>query len=414
MNTIKNKNILISGASIAGPALAHWLSHYGFHPTVIEKTPELRDGGYKVDIRGVAIEVVERMGLISDIRRASTDMRGATYVDRNNKPIATMPAEFFNARVDGDDEILRGDLARILYERTHHDVEYIFGDSITAIDQDHNGVKVTFERGAPRTFDLVVGADGLHSNVRALTFGDESQFIRHLGAYVSIFTTPNDLNLDHWELYYNSPGKFVSIYSAQKNAEARGFFMFKSPPLLYDRHDNNEQKRLLANMFAGDRWQIPRLLETVWDAPDFYFDSISQIQMERWSTDRAVLLGDAAYCGSPASGQGTSMALVGAYVLAGELAVAAGDYRMAFARYESAMRSYVQVNQALASAVRDFVPETETQIWFRLQILRLLPYLPGMMDLFMKTFQLDTQRAARAITLKDYQTMAREEFLGIK
>jgi 2-polyprenyl-6-methoxyphenol hydroxylase-like FAD-dependent oxidoreductase len=399
---IKNRNVLISGASIAGPALAYWLSRYGFTPTVVERAPALREGGYKVDIRGVAINVCERMGILDDIRRASTNMQGATYVNDANKPIATMPADIFNGRVEGEDEIMRGDLARILYERTHHDVEYIFGDSITSLEQGEDGVRVTFEHSAPRTFDLVVGADGLHSNVRALTFGDEAQFTRHLGAYISIFTTPNDLKLDHWELYHNDPGKLVCIYSTGEKAEARCFFLFNSPPLHYDYRDSRQQKKLLAEKFAGDGWQIPKLLKTSWDAPDFYFDSISLVEMERWSSGRVVLLGDAAYCASPLSGQGTALALVGAYVLAGELAAAQGDYQTAFAHYESEMRGYVQANQQFADgAIKTFAPQSQMQIWFRNQMMRILPYLPWKGLIVGKITQ-EIQRAANAITLKDY------------
>ncbi len=398
---ITNKNILISGASIAGPALAYCLKRYGFHPTIVEQAPALREGGYKVDIRGAAVDVAQRMGIMDDIRRFSTDMRGATYVDDANKPIATMPADFFNGRVEGEDEIMRGDLSRILYERTRNDVEYIFGDSITSIEQGDDGVRVTFEHSAPRTFDLVVGADGLHSNVRALTFGDESQFTRFLGAY--IFTTPNDLQLDHWELYHNAPGKLVCIYSLRKDTEARCFFLFNSPQLHYDYHDSRQPKKLLAEKFAGDGWQIPKLLKTAWDAPDFYFDSISLIEMERWSSGRTVLLGDAAYCASPLSGQGTGLALVGAYVLAGELAVAQGDYQTAFARYESEMRGYVQANQQFAAkAVKEFTPQTRMQHWFRNLMLRILPYMPWK-DLIAKKIMEDLQQATNAITLKNYQ-----------
>jgi 2-polyprenyl-6-methoxyphenol hydroxylase-like FAD-dependent oxidoreductase len=369
---------------------------------VVEQAPVLREGGYKVDIRGVAVDVAERMGIMDDIRRASTNMRGGTFVNRSNKPVVTMPADFFNGREGRDDEIMRADLSHILYERTRRRVEYLFGDSITSLKQGSDGVEVTFERGAPRIFDLVVGADGLHSNVRKLTFGNESQFIRHLGAYISIFTTPNFLDLDHWEVYYYAPGKYVSIYSARELTKAMSLFTFLSPPLHYDHHNIGQQKKLLADAFAGDRWQIPRLLKGVWDASDFYFDSMSLIQMDHWSNGRTVLLGDAAYCASPASGQGTSLALVGAYVLAGELAEALGDYQTAFARYESTMRGYVRANQEFAvGVVEETVPRTWMQIWFRTQMMRLLPYVPWK-GLIIGKIMRDMQRVANAITLKDY------------
>ncbi|GCE46237.1 2-polyprenyl-6-methoxyphenol hydroxylase-like FAD-dependent oxidoreductase [Thermosporothrix hazakensis] len=327
-----NENILISGASIAGPALAYWLTRYGFRPTVVERTPALREGGYKLDIRGKAVEVVERMGILADIRQVSTGMKEGTFVDRNGKAVVSMSAEFFNSRQEQDDEVMRTDLSRIIYERTRSDVEYLFNDSITSITEGQNGVAVTFERGKPRVFDLVIGADGIHSNVRRLVFGDESRFLHNLGAYISIFTAPNFLDLDRQELYYYAPGKFVSLFSAQDRSKAMSFFFFSSPPLSHDYRNIEQQKGLLTSFFSGDGWQIPRLLKDVWDAPDFYFDSVSQIHMDRWSAGRIALLGDAAYCPSPASGQGTSLALIGAYVLAGELALASGDYTTAFTR----------------------------------------------------------------------------------
>jgi 2-polyprenyl-6-methoxyphenol hydroxylase-like FAD-dependent oxidoreductase len=295
---------------------------------------------------------------------------------------------------------MRGDLASILAAATS-DVEYIFGDSIAAIEQHEQGVDVTFARGRPRSFDLVVGADGLHSNVRALAFGDEAQFLRYLGCYISIFTVPNHLGLDHWELFYTVPGRLANMYSAGQPAEAKALFAFTTPPLAYDRQDIQQQKQILANAFAGQTWQIPRLLGCLPDAPDFYFDSMSQIHMNSWSSGRVALVGDAAYCPSPASGQGTGLALVGAYVLAGELA-AAPDHRTAHAGYEAQLRSYVEQNLALGQKMaKEMVPQSRQQIWIRNQMMRALPYIPwkGMIT---KGILEPLQKAANAITLKDY------------
>ncbi|MCX6048567.1 MAG: FAD-dependent monooxygenase [Chloroflexi bacterium] len=400
---MKNRNILISGASIAGPTLAYWLRRYGFNPTVIERAPALRKGGYKIDIRGAATVVLERMGILADVERASTDMRGASFVNKANKPIATMSADFFMGREGDDVEIMRGDLSGMLYAATCNDTEYIFGDSICALVQDNDGVHVTFERGESRVFDLVVGADGLHSNVRALAFGEEAAFIRYLGCYISIFSTPNYLNLDHWELFYNAPGRLANMYSARQNKEARALFAFTSPPLQFDRRDIGVQKKLLADAFAGVGWETPRLLEAMCDAPDFYFDSMSQIQMDRWSNGRAVLIGDAGYCPSPASGQGTSLALVGAYVLAGELKTACGDYNTAYMHYEQELRPYVEQNLTLGQKMaKEMVPDSQTQLWFRNQMMRMLPYLPWK-GLITKSILQPLREAANAITLKDYQ-----------
>ncbi|GCE50211.1 FAD binding domain-containing protein [Thermosporothrix hazakensis] len=230
MHTPANRRILISGASITGPTLAYWLSRYGFQPTIVEQAPTLREGGYKVDIRGVAIDVIEWMGLLPAIRQASTQMKGGTYVDSRKRPVASIPADILNYREGRDDEVVRGDLSRILYEHTRDDVEYLFGDSITAIEQHEDGVQVSFRHAAPRTFDLVIGADGLHSNVRTLAFGDEAQFIRHLGAYVSIFSTPNFFQLDHHELYYPLPGKIVGSYSCTRYGGCEGILLLYVTP----------------------------------------------------------------------------------------------------------------------------------------------------------------------------------------
>ncbi|PTL76585.1 FAD-dependent monooxygenase [Vitiosangium sp. GDMCC 1.1324] len=391
---MKNRNILISGASIAGPALAYWLRRYGFNPTVVERAPELRDGGYAVDFRGASMHAIERMGLLGEVRRAQTHMGEVLFVDQDNKPLASMPSEFMSGEV----EILRGDLARILYEASRQDTEYLFGDSITSLTQGEEGVRVTFQHAPPRTFDLVVGADGLHSNVRALAFGDESRFVRDLGYYISIFTTPNLLELDYSGRYFSVPGKTVGVYSARRNTEAKVLCAFASPPLTYDRHDSAQQKRLLADRFAGEGWEIPRFLEAMWNAPDFYFDSISQVHMDSWSSGRTVLLGDAAYCASPLSGMGTGLAVVGAYVLAGELQAAGGDHRTAFARYQEQMRGYVQQSQKQGQDGGTwFVPSSRAMLWFRNQIYRGMSFAP-----WKKLISKMAMGAGNAITLKEY------------
>lgn len=391
--------ILISGASIAGPALAHWLSLDGHQVTVVERAPALREGGYKVDIRGVAIEVCRRMGILDDIRAASTNMRTASWVNADNKVLGTVPADFFEGRAPGDDEIMRGDLARILFDLAKDRVEYRFDDTITELSDSPGGVEVAFERSAPRRFDLVVGADGLHSRVRALAFGDEKRYLNHLGAYISIYSTPNHLGLDHAELFYGSLNRMISVYSARHNTEARSLFIFNSPELEYDRQD---AKAVLAQHFAGEGWQSGKLLEFMRDADDFYFDSMSLVEMPRWSQGRVVLLGDAGYCASPASGQGTGMALVGAYVLAGELGVHA-THAAAFAAYEELMRPYVKLNQDFAhKAVKSFTARTPGQLRMRNAMMRVLPYMPWK-NMIAAGITKQLQLAANHVKLKDYR-----------
>ncbi|WP_329425157.1 FAD-dependent monooxygenase [Streptosporangium sp. NBC_01495] len=399
MNTtprLKNTNILISGAGVAGPALAYWLHRHGFTPTIVERAPDVRDGGYAVDFRGEAhLTMLDRMGILDDIRREQTNMGAMAYVNGAGKKISSMPADVFS----GDVEILRGDLARILYERTRDHVEYLFDDSITSLTEDAKGVQVTFERGEPRRFDLVVGADGLHSNVRALAFGPESRFVREMGLYCAIFTTANHLGLDHTGQIYNTPGKLVGMYSARGNTEAKATFYFASPPLSYDRHDVEQQKKILAEAFADVGWEAPRLLDAMRDARDFYFDSISQVHVDSWSRGRVTLLGDAACCASPLSGMGTGLAMIGAYVLAGELAAAGGDHRAGLARYEEAMREYATGCQKSGDGVGKWmVPDSRFMAWFINQNYRLLPYVPWK-GLIAKGIR----QTANAVTLKDYE-----------
>lgn len=335
------KNVLISGASIGGPALAFWLRRHGFTVTVVERSRGLRPGGQAVDVRGPALDVVDRMGLGDQLRALTTGMRGMTMLDADGNEVFTSTERTVTGGeiASPDVEIMRDDLARLLFDAADG-VEYLFDDSITAID----GTRVTFERAAPRDFDVVVGADGLHSNVRRLVFGPEEQFIHHLGTYLGVFTAPNFLGLDRWQVFQQGEVLGGGIMSARANAECRVYMGFLGD-VTFDHRDVDAQRHLLAEQFADATWEWPTALKHMWEAPDFHFDSMSQIRMDTWSKDRVVLLGDAGYCGSPLSGQGTSMALVGAYVLAGELR---DNPDTAFQRYEEILRPYVTANQDLA------------------------------------------------------------------
>ncbi|TCO65095.1 FAD-dependent monooxygenase [Actinocrispum wychmicini] len=392
------KNILISGASVAGPALAFWLRRYGFNPTVVERAPAPREGGYAVDFRGAALEALARMGILDEVKQYATQMGDMDYVNSAGKRVGSTPPVVFS----GELEVLRGDLVKVLYERTRHDVEYIFNDSITSITQSGHGAAVTFERGAPREFDLVIGADGVHSNVRSLVFGAEEKFAHHLGMYVSVSTVANYLGLEYRGRCHNTPGRMAGMYPARGNTEAKALMFFTADELDYGRRDTARQRELLNTAFAGEGWEVPRILDEIRRSPDFYFDSITQIKMEHFTHGRVALLGDAGYCASPLSGMGTSLALVGAYVLAGELASAV-DHQTAFARYEDEMRGYIKACHAQAAGAGMWlVPGSNAMIRFRNWNYRLLRLKP-----FSGFFTKVALKAANTIRLKDYAAFTR-------
>ncbi|MGH3240280.1 MAG: FAD-dependent monooxygenase [Spirillospora sp.] len=398
----ENPNVLISGAGIAGVALAYWLRQRGFTPTVVERAPSIREGGYKIDVRGAALTVVERMGLLDEIRAMRTGVRSGTVVNAAGKRVASMDGDTFGGRTHGDAEILRGDLHRLLYERTKNDVEYLFGDSISELKETSDGVEAVLSSGQARTFDLVVGADGLHSVTRSLVFGPEEEFVRHLGYRISIFSVPNHVGLDREEVTYVGPGRTTLMYSTAGDDAAKAMFLFSAEKVDDLARDTETQKSDLASAYAGEGWEVPRLLEGMSHATDFYCDSISQVRMESWSKGRVVLLGDAAYCASPASGQGTSLALVGAYVLAGELAAADGNHHTGFDNYEREMRPFAETNQKLGpSNIKRMVMRTNGQVRVSMAMLGLLSRMPGK-DRIMAKAVAPIHKAANAITLKPY------------
>jgi 2-polyprenyl-6-methoxyphenol hydroxylase-like FAD-dependent oxidoreductase len=340
--------VLVAGASIAGPALAHWLRRRGAEVTVVERAPGLRPGGQAVDARGVTKEVIRRMGLDAAVRAARTETAGAHTVDGDGNVLETHRAEDHGG--DGyisEIEILRGDLSQVLYDDTRDGVEYVFGDRIAELAQDVDGVDVTFAGGDRRRFDLVVGADGLHSALRAMVFGPRERFVRHLGLVLAFYSVPNEFGLDRWLLDYQESGRSASLRPIGDATRAMAMFSFPSADFDVDHRDVEAQKRLLRERMAGLGWVAPRILAHLDDTPDFYLDQVAQVVLDRWSSGRVGLLGDAAFSASPMSGQGTGLALVGAYLLAGELAAAGWDPAAGFAGYEGRMRSFVEANQEI-------------------------------------------------------------------
>ncbi|MEU6248631.1 FAD-dependent monooxygenase [Glycomyces sp. NPDC047010] len=387
------RNVLISGASIAGPALAHWLGHHGIRAVLVEKAPARRTGGYAIDLRGKAIDVAERMGVLEGVRAAATGIEHVSTVDARGR----IRARFGTGLVAPEDrslEILRGDLVGLLHDAAPG-AEFRYGDTITELRQRDDGVVASFQGAQAEGFDLVVGADGLHSNTRALAFGPEPPFRRFLGAHVSIATVGDHLGLGDEVRLFNRPGRLAALYRTHRAEGAKALLLHRRPTESdIDRRPPAEQRRHLRDVFDGMGWETDRILSDMEGSPDFYFDSVTQIDMDAWHRGRVVLLGDAGYCPSPMSGQGTSLALVGAYVLADELA-RHDAVEPALAAYERRMRPFVAANQAIAAPGLAFLaPRTAFGIAARDGMLKAGPLLA-----FLGRFDTKLAKASEAIAL---------------
>ncbi|WP_157118305.1 FAD-dependent monooxygenase [Mycobacterium sherrisii] len=355
--------ILVSGAGIAGLSAAIDLGADGHDVTIVERANHLRVNGSPIDIRGeVAIGVAERMGVLAEIVDHRVDMtERVQFVDWTGTVVAEPPLQQINDSVD-DIEIPREDLTRILHEHLGSSTRLRFEQSVAALDDFGAGVDVVFASGERDRYDLVVGADGMHSAVRRLTFGPERQFLRHLGFYVALAALPDYAPQGRTNPMYNFPGHLAGI--AAYNDKALAVFMFRSTWIDYDYHDLNAQQRILANAFAGhDQWRVPELIEAATRDPELYFDSVSQIDMPAWHRGRVVLVGDAAHCASNLSGRGTSLALTGTWFLARALRDNPGDLDRAWQQYERDQRPHVIRCQATAAPGGDrLVPATQDEI----------------------------------------------------
>ncbi len=380
--------ILISGAGIAGPTLAYWLARYGLEPTIVEKAPRLRTGGYVIDFWGAGFDIADRMGLLPEITRKGYRVQEVRVVNRKGQRVAGFSAESFARAAQGRFASLpRGDLAAVIFGKIEGKVETIFGDSVARIEQSEKGVHVYFESGTARDFDVVVGADGLHSRVRELVFGAESQFEKYLGYKVAAFQAAGYKQRD--ELVYvmhTEVGRQVARFALRDD---QTMFLFIFADESFDRGDAGDlqsQKALLRKHFGNCGWECPQILDLLEETRDLYFDRMSQIRInppERasWSRGRVTLLGDAASCVSLLAGQGTALAMVAAYILAGELYHAHGDFARAFARYQDLFGPFVLNKQKAALRFAGaFAPKSKFGLFFRNQIM-ILMRIPWVMDL---------------------------------
>lgn len=354
---------LVVGASIAGPATAFWLVRAGYEVTLVEQSAGLREGGNGVDVRSEALAVIERMGLLPAVRARALSTKGLRFVDRNDRERARMPVAKMEAMVRSEDiEIKRGDLAKILYDATYASVDYLFDTTITSLVSHDTHVDVGLSTGAQQKFDIVIGADGLHSRVRQLSFGPERAFVRFKNHYFAFSNTAAAFGLTEWTTFYNEPGRAASVFRSACGPDHINFIFRKDIPLAYDFRDVAAQRLLLRDAFSGMGWHVPALLNAFDQSDDFYFDSLAQVHLPLWSNGRVALVGDAAYCASPASGAGAMLALTGAYRLAG--ALAHGVTKAALDAYEAAQRPLVKSKQkALFTGIT--VPKSRLGIAFR-------------------------------------------------
>jgi len=365
------KTVLISGAGIAGPTLAFWLRTAGFQPTLVERAPTLRTGGYVIDFWGLGYEIAERMGLTTAINRAGYHVQEMRIVDDRGQRVAGFGTGVFTELTNGRYVTLRrSDLSRLLFEKISGTTDVIFGDDIIGLRQGQDGVLVQLRHGEERRFDLTIGADGLHSSIRELAFGPQRQFEKHLGYVVAAFEVdgyrPRDENV---YLMYGKPGRMLGRFTLRNDRTLFLFVLAADGDVVASAPD--QQKAKLREVYGDCGWECPQILQRLDGADELYFDRVSQIRMAKWSQGRVALVGDAAFCVSLLAGQGSALAMISAYILAGELAAAGGRHAEAFGNYEARLRSYIDTKQRGAERLASvFAPRTAAGLWFRNQVIR--------------------------------------------
>jgi 2-polyprenyl-6-methoxyphenol hydroxylase-like FAD-dependent oxidoreductase len=375
--------VLIVGAGIAGPTLAYWLQRLGHQATLVESAPELRRGGYLVDFWGAGFDVAERMGIVPELRRRGYHLREARAVGRDGRRIASFEPSAFVGSGDRYVTIARSDLASAVYGALEGGVETIFGDTVDAIDDSRGDrVHVTFRSGGRRHYDLVVGADGLHSRVRALAFGPQDRFEHRLGIVVAAFDVAGYRPRDELVAVMHADVGFQLLRLSLRD-DVTLFLLTLRDSGRVPLDSPNEQQALLRCKLADAGWETAAALDAMARARTFYFDRASQIRMPSWSRGRVALVGDAAACPSLLAGQGSALAMIEAYVLAAELATTPGDHVGAFAGYHHRLAALLRSKQDAARGLGlAFAPRNRVQLAVRNTVIRLLG-LPHVPDLVM-------------------------------
>jgi 2-polyprenyl-6-methoxyphenol hydroxylase-like FAD-dependent oxidoreductase len=401
---MRNRNILISGAGICGTSLAYWLKQYGFNPTLVERAPAFRTGGYIIDFWGIGYTVAEKMGVLPALRERGYIADEVCLLDGDGKKVGGFDTNTFRKNLgDRFITIQRGDLAEVIFDKVRKEVETIYSDSILSLDEDNDGIDVVFQNGTRRRFDLVIGADGLHSAVRSLAFGSEEMFEKKLGYYAAAFSTegyrPRDVGA---YICYTAPGKQLARF-ALRNDQTVFFLVFASNGT-NKLNGEPDLRKIIENVFGGLCCESAAFLEALQSSNDLYFDPVSQIRMPFWSKGRIALAGDAAYCPSLLAGQGSALAMLGAYVLACELKMAGGDYSTAFRMYEQLLRQFMLKKQKGAERIGVwFAPRSTAGVFVRNQITKLFS-IPAIANAFVDSSIADN------VSLPDYSRIETPEF----
>lgn len=342
------KHVLISGASIAGPVTAYWLAKHGWDVTIVERADTLRLGGQNIDITDAARTIVQDMGLEEAVKARHTGEEGLQFVDTHNTPRASFPVSA-KGSLTRDIEILRGDLAEILYEATRDSVTYRFGQSIKVMEETSGGMHVTFQDGSDKTFDIVIAADGMNSATRKMILPDYDHQA-YLGCWASYFTVPRQASDTNWWRWYTSPNGVIAFLRPDNKGTMRAAVNFLSDESDPPHMSLQDKKDRLKERLRGQGWESARLAEALEDADDVYLGPLHQIKAKRWASGRAALVGDAAYCPTPYTGMGTTLAIIGAYILAQEIA-AHDTHDAAFIAYEAKFRPFAEKSQQLPPGV---------------------------------------------------------------
>ena len=382
---MENQTVLISGAGIAGPTLAYWLRAAGLEPTLVEQAPALRAGGFVIDFWGLGYDIAERMGLAGEINRIGYHMREMRVVGEDGARVAGFGTTVLGELTGGRFVTLaRSDLARLLFANIPGATEVIFGEEIVDLEMHADCVQVHLKRSGRRRFDLVIGADGLHSQVRKLVFGAQNQYEKQLGYTAAAFEVHGYRPRDE-EVYviYNEPQRMLARFALHDD-RTLFLFVFTSgidPPSavpVQAAPNVAAQKAILKIKYGDGRWECPRILDELDRTENLYFDRVSQIRMDRWSHGRVALVGDAAFCPSLMAGQGAALAMTAAYIMAGELSKAGASHESAFARYEQRLRSFIVAKQHAAERFAGaLAPKTRWGLFLRNQVIRATA-IPGL------------------------------------